>query len=151
MDQIHLSPLVDQIQLALWHISNSYNCLVEGSSRRRAHSPKGAYTPFPRVYIQWSTPSSITMFHSNSHFCLLTSDTLFEIALSVVVLSFLHLIIGPILGGHFRPQQANLIFSQAGQNTHIYIKYLHWKWTYTLFKLCCLFSLGHGFIFLIKV
>jgi hypothetical protein len=32
MDQIHLSPLVDQIQLTLGHISNNYTCLLSSAT-----------------------------------------------------------------------------------------------------------------------
>jgi hypothetical protein len=35
MDQIHLSPLVDQIQLTLGHISNIFNSSANGSARNR--------------------------------------------------------------------------------------------------------------------
>jgi hypothetical protein len=41
MDQIHLSPLVDQIQLALGHISNKFKSNKQTRRRRRGESLRG--------------------------------------------------------------------------------------------------------------
>jgi hypothetical protein len=49
--------------------------LSKGHLEGVRHSPKGAYTPFPCVYIQGSTPSSINQFiclHSITFLSLLT-------------------------------------------------------------------------------